>query len=537
MNLASSYWMRYYDLGWSVFPVREQTKKPLVSWKKYQDEKPDEQQVREWPRLWPNANIALATGKISSVFVLDVDKIPDVEGAPTKERARIQRALALVKALVPIETARARTAKGQHVYFKWPGKPVPTKVAFLPGLDVRGDGGYAILPPSIHPSGVQYIWDDPPEDGVAEAPEWLLKAIYENQSPVLEGAVRADGEMSWKSALAGVTEGSRNAAAAKLVGKMLEDTPEELWELQWEALRTWNFEQNKPPLHEDELRSVFDSIAKKEFTKRHPAGGAGLDLQRAIDLEREELPPPRFAVQGLVYGLTLLIAKPKVGKSELALQVGASVAAGNRLFPHTVDNGDEGGVDFRTAKGPVIYLDLESSKARLLARLKRRNMQIPDDLYYTLQAPPIAEGGLKRLQTDIERLRPSLVIIDMFQTFAGVNERSPRNAYQAEYQVMRLLWEISTQYDTPILALQHARKDVLIKGLRADPFDSVSGTLGATGAADTLIVMREETTATLARNGPKTKRARLYVRGRDLSEYEVPLIGDNRTHEWKVAES
>ncbi|MDE2098124.1 MAG: bifunctional DNA primase/polymerase [Patescibacteria group bacterium] len=532
MNLSASYWLRYHDLGWSIFPVREQTKKSLVSWKKYQTKRPDRQQIESWPRLWPNANIAVATGEISGVFVLDIDRIPDPADKSAPERARIERSLALIAAVRDIETARARTAKGQHVYFKWPGRSVPTKVSFLPGLDVRGDGGYAILPPSLHPNGARYIWDDPPEDGVADAPDWLLQAIYENKSPVLESGVRADGELSWQSALAGVTEGSRNSAAAKLVGKMLAETVEELWPLQFEALRKWNFDNNRPPLHDDELKSIFDSISKKEHAKRHVGG---LDFQRAIDLEREELPPPKYAVQGLVYGLTLLIAKPKSGKSELALQIASSVALGSRVFPVEIDNGDEGGVDFRTAKGPVLYLDLESTKRRLFARLKRRNMEIPADLYYTLQAPPIAEGGLKRLQTDIERLRPSLVIIDMFQTFAGVNEKSPRNAYQAEYQVMRMLWEMSNQYDTPFLALQHARKDVLIKGLRADPFDSVSGTLGSSGAADTLIVMREETTATLNRQGPKVKRARLYVRGRDLSEYEIALAGDNKTHEWKVA--
>jgi Bifunctional DNA primase/polymerase, N-terminal/AAA domain len=533
VNLSSSYWSRYFELGWSVFPVREQTKKPLVSWKKYQDEKPTKEQVAEWPKLWPNANIAVATGKISGVFVLDVDKIPDAEGKPPAEQARIKRAHALVEALNPIDTARARTHKGKHIYFKWPGKPVPTKVAFLPGLDVRGDGGYAILPPSIHPNGTRYLWDDPPEDGIAEAPEWLLKAIIENDSSILEGGVRGDGELSWKSALAGAPEGERNASAAKVVGKMLEHTPEDLWELQWEALRKWNFDNCKPPLHENELRTVFESIAKKEHSKRHVGG---LDLQRAMDLEREELPPPVFAVQGMIYGLTLLIAKPKVGKSQLALQTGIAVAKGAPLFKHFLENGDDGGVDFRTKKGPVIYLDLEGSKARLFSRLKRLTTEIPPNLHYTLQAPSIHEGGLRKLEQDIERLRPSLVIVDMFQTFAGVNEKSPRNAYQAEYQVMRMLWELSATYNTPILALQHARKDVLIKGLRADPFDAVSGTLGAPGAADTVLVMREETVGTLNRQGPKTKRARLYARGRDLSEWEVPLVGDHKTHEWKVAQ-
>lgn len=528
MNLASSYWRRYYDLGWSVIPVRENSKKPLVPWIKYQQERPDLQQITQWPKLWSNAGIAVVTGAISGIFVLDVDEIP--ESAPTaKEQAKIRIAKELISSL-PV-TATTRTAKGRHFYFKHPGKPVPTKVRFLPGLDVRGDGGYAILPPTVHPDGKTiYVWDYIPEEGIAEAPPELLDAIYNNKSEVLESATRADGTSSWRTALRGVEEGSRNESATALIGKMLQETNEELWPLQWEALKTWNREKNRPPMDERELRTTFESICKKERDRRGPQE---LQVMSVADLEHKDLPPPIYAVKNLIYGLTLLIAKPKIGKSTLALQAGLSVVAGADLFSGELDIGEDDPITWPVNAGPVIYLDLEDSETRLRERVRKMTGgTLPKDLFYALRATPMAEGGLKKLQLEMERRHPSLVIIDMFPTFAGIDEKAPRNAYQAEYRTMRLLWELSASTHTPILALQHARKDLAGKIAQADPFDAISGTLGASGAADTLLVMQEQKSLKLS-GQPGEKQAKLYVRGRDVSQYEVLLRGDPRTRKWR----
>lgn len=531
MNLSSAYWQRYAELGWSIIPIRENTKKPTVAWQKYQHERPTPEQIREWPRVWPNAGLAVVTGAISGVFVLDVDQIPDL-AQNAKEQAKIAKARELVQALETTPTAVARTAKGRHFYFRHPGKPVPTKVRFLPGLDVRGDGGYAILPPTHHPDGALYVWDSIPEDGIADAPEWLMQAILSNESPILESDTDPFGNQTWRSALAGVTEGSRNQSTSKLVGKMLESTPEELWPLQWEALKTWNKERNNPPLSEKELRTTFESIVKREREKRGPTE---LIVSSVADLDGKELPPPVYAVKNLIYGLTLLVAKPKVGKSAFGLQTAISVCSGQPLFEGEFDIGDDEKLSWETKEGPTLYLDLEDSETRLRDRVTAMTGgKLPANLLYALRAAPMAEGGLKQLQQRIERFHPSLVIIDMFQTFAGIDERSPRNAYQAEYRTMRLLWELSNTTGTPILALQHARKDPQIKGVKLDPLDVVSGTLGSPGAADTVLVMREEKPISLNGVKDKNKCARLYVRGRDVPEYELRLIGNRKTKKWKI---
>src|SRR5439155_14050011 len=72
----------------------------------------------------------------------------------------------------------------------------------------------------------------------------------------------------WREGLAGVPEGLRNATAASLAGKILGRLPEELWETAgWGGLKEWNG-RNAGPLPERELRSVFESIARRERMKR-----------------------------------------------------------------------------------------------------------------------------------------------------------------------------------------------------------------------------------------------------------------------------
>lgn len=103
-------------------------------------------------------NIAVATGKPSGVFVFDID----VDGA--------------ADGLDLPETYTVTTGRGKHLYFNMPadGMDVRNRTGILPGIDIRGTGGYAILPPSRHLSGAYYVANDKP---VVDAPVWLLEML------------------------------------------------------------------------------------------------------------------------------------------------------------------------------------------------------------------------------------------------------------------------------------------------------------------------------------------------------------------------
>lgn len=105
--------------------------------------------IRLWWRRWPQANVAIATGAISGLVVVDVD--------PRHGGDESIHALEAKHGVAPtLEVATG--GGGRHLYFRHPGGLVTNKVGVAPGVDVRGDGGYVVAPPSIHMSGQAYRW-------------------------------------------------------------------------------------------------------------------------------------------------------------------------------------------------------------------------------------------------------------------------------------------------------------------------------------------------------------------------------------------
>jgi hypothetical protein len=101
-----------------------------------------------WERC-PNTNIGIRTGKAAGVVVLDIDG----EAGEATLKTLIERYGPLPETLIAI------TGRGRHLYFKVPAEPIRNGVACLgPGVDIRGDGGYVVAPPSRHANGRIYEW-------------------------------------------------------------------------------------------------------------------------------------------------------------------------------------------------------------------------------------------------------------------------------------------------------------------------------------------------------------------------------------------
>ena len=142
--LKAALW--YCRKGYSIIPVGagEDRKRPLVAWEQYQHERPTEDQIRQWWSKWPDANVAIITGPISGIMVVDCDK-PEAVAAINEFSPD-----SLVQPIS--ETPRA----GQHFYSKHrPG--LITRAGVLDGIDVRTDGGYVLVPPSSNAKG-EYRW-------------------------------------------------------------------------------------------------------------------------------------------------------------------------------------------------------------------------------------------------------------------------------------------------------------------------------------------------------------------------------------------
>src|SRR5262245_37682500 len=134
--------LRYLADKKPVFPV-DRNKSPLVEWKEFQKRLPTEEDVRKWWDKWPDANIAMLMGHLSGLMVIDCDhreadasfltKFPEVEG-----------------------TRIVKTGRGAHFYFQWEEGIRNSSGMLGPRIDVRGEGSFLIVPPSVHLNGTIY---------------------------------------------------------------------------------------------------------------------------------------------------------------------------------------------------------------------------------------------------------------------------------------------------------------------------------------------------------------------------------------------
>lgn len=139
----------YANADWYVFPVEPRGKRPMVKWASEATNNPF--LVERWWHQWPHANIGIHCGP-SGLVVLDVDP-----------RNGGMESLAALPMMLPPTGTVETGGGGLHFYFE--GKRRKGKLPGYPGLDIQGDGGYVVAPPSVHPSGREYTWSDDPRYG------------------------------------------------------------------------------------------------------------------------------------------------------------------------------------------------------------------------------------------------------------------------------------------------------------------------------------------------------------------------------------
>jgi Bifunctional DNA primase/polymerase, N-terminal/Primase C terminal 1 (PriCT-1) len=150
----------YLDIGWSILPICG--KQPAISsWKKYQRMRPTIAEVNDWfnGRTPKPSGVAVVTGQISRLVVVDCDAAEAAE---------------LWTAAHPPSPLVARTGRGgMHIYYSAPAEPVRNRVKIgQHAIDIRGEGGYVVAPPSMHDTGVAYAWHSPDGDMIPTLPRF-----------------------------------------------------------------------------------------------------------------------------------------------------------------------------------------------------------------------------------------------------------------------------------------------------------------------------------------------------------------------------
>lgn len=250
--------IEYAGRGWAVLPLHSPTADGCSCGREgcgavgkhprtrhgVKDATTDKATIRRWWKQWPDSNVGIETGAESGLVVLDVD--PEAGGEDSLF------ALLSTNGELP-ETVEAITGGGgRHLFFSHPADHVGNSVGRLgSGLDVRGDGGFVVAPPSRHESGERYGWkpgSEPDAAEVALAPDWLI-----------DGSMRGNGRPEYASEAADrIPEGRRNTTLTSLAGTMRQRGMS--LEAIEAAILAENMQRCDPPLGEAEVRQIAASI-------------------------------------------------------------------------------------------------------------------------------------------------------------------------------------------------------------------------------------------------------------------------------------
>jgi hypothetical protein len=347
--------LEYAKCGWQVIPLHspngkgcscglaecESPGKHPRTRNGLKDASSDPATIRQWWKRCPDANVGIATGPESGVFVLDID------GAKG-ENSLIE--LARQGFSLPDTYVVQTGGGGSHFYFTWPtGLDIRNSASKLgPGLDVRGAGGYVVAPPSLHKSGEQYELLESAIPAV-EAPEWLLTRIQEAKTQPAPASASAPATVE---APARLPKGKGDPAKLSLAGSLLrKGTPLAVVEAAVIAL-------DKTREHE---RGEADCKRKvREWAKRYSQGqplaeanhaSMGPDLIRLSDVAARNVDwlwEP-FIPAGMI---TMLSGDPGSGKSFIALSLCADLSRGRLRDGRTI------------APANSIYLSIENPIAQ-----------------------------------------------------------------------------------------------------------------------------------------------------------------------------
>jgi hypothetical protein len=230
----------------------------------------------------------------------------------------------------------------------------------------------------------------------------------------------------------------------------------------------------------------------------------------AAELQHRTFPPVSYCVPDLIpEGLTIIAGKPKIGKSWLALDICIATTAGRFCLG-----------DRQPAQGAVLYAAMEDNPRRMQRRIDKLlstfNAEWPERLTLTNSWRRLDKGGVADVAQWIDSTEnPRLVILD---TLAGVKPIRTREGYTEDYESLVELHRLANEKNASIIDLHHTRK------MEADdPVDTVSGTLGLAGCADSVLILGRTSAGTT-----------LYVRGRDIEEAEHAVTFDKINCRWTI---
>lgn len=453
----------YVDSGWSVLPVKPEEKRPfMTNWLQYTKTRATKEMVVGWFSNLSGAGVGAVTGKVSNMVVLDVES-----SCPYSIEDLLRR--------YPTQMYSRTGSGGYHLFYQYPtsASSVSNRVRIFEGADLRADGGFIVLPPTVHPNGNRYEW-------VKRGPLGTFpKALLELQS---QPKVQSDGWIT--ETLRGVSEGGRNDACARLVGYFFKkglnsDVVETL-------LMEWN-ERNDPPLPAREIRTTIKSIERNhaigetQFTSvqfeddRTAAEKEQQQKQSTFDVMRMTDYVKGYGGEGVSWmvedwlpdkSITFLISPPESYKTWILLDLAVSVSSGVPFLGRYRVND----------KGPTLIIQQEDSHTGLTDRLALiveqklgATANVDGDTWQVPCMPDLPiyvhpsrmlrfdnKKVLEELEQQIAAIRPKVIMIDpLYSTTAAVDNYMADLANQ-----MMVLKTWRDKYGCSFVLAHHSKKNL-----------------------------------------------------------------------------
>lgn len=300
--------LSYARQGLAVFPLVEGAKNPATA-NGFKNASTDEEAIRSWWGKNHNYNIGIACGNGTLVIDLDVDEAKGEDGTATLRKWEGEHGK------LP-ETATAVTGRGgMHMLYHVDGEARCSANPKL-GVDVRGDGGYIVAPPSIHPNGTRYEWErDPREREVADADANVMAFIE-----FVQGKKDDDGNKAL-SIPGEIESGGRNNTLFKMACSLQSKGLSNSAILA--AVMAENAEKCNPPLSNNEVRRLVESALTKEkgnaedptkikvALSKNENGKPHQSISNCIKaLERDDRLAGRFRFNSIAYTKTVTLPVP-----------------------------------------------------------------------------------------------------------------------------------------------------------------------------------------------------------------------------------
>lgn len=478
--------------GWSVIPIHPDTKKPCVEWKEFQDRHATEEEVIDWFDRWPDAQLAVVTGAISGVVIVDCDSEEALRASIAEE----------MQSPISVQTKR-----GRHYYFAHPldgkrrgpraGSNVRESNPDWPavkGLDFRGDGSYALLPPSPG-----YVWDVPRHYDMDDMPTWR---DWSPPSPIpsdnisfsdldlskIQGMNLDEYPSEWDRTAKYAADkypatkklptgegNARNPRVARFAGECVVSG---LWGDQL-RIRVQEFmdEFFEEPLPSREFEATCRAIEEAE-RRNHPdrfdehGNYMSPRLQRRLEREKEVSSPSLIQMKDVdrlldEAGEVDYLIEPWLPKPSIVQVYGYSGSGKSLFVQHCVSALTCGAVcigPFEVMrKARVLYLDYENGKGTIARRLKNMR-ELYGDAEDRLNIWAPFEGwpemnlrtreGLEILKRLISMAKPDVVVIDTIRTaFPGLEENSAQEWSRINSLAIRL-----RNFGISVIMLHHSNK-------------------------------------------------------------------------------